>query len=146
MSPTSCQTAPPRARGPTVCNLPRRTSAEREDYGKSGHAPSTQTREFRWVAGAKFFSFRKLYSDRMSELQVLQTVALASLLAWASGLRLYLVVFVVGLAAYYGVVNLPDGLKVLAHPYVIGAAGFLLTLEFLADKFPGVDSAWDGIQ
>jgi hypothetical protein len=42
-------------------------------------------------------------------------------------------------------VALPEGLKVLAHPYVIGAAGFLLLLEFLADKFPGLDSAWDGL-
>jgi len=81
----------------------------------------------------------------MSDLQVLQTVALASLLAWASGLRLYLAVFVIGLAAYLGYVTLPEGLKVLSHPYVIGAAGFLLAIEFLADKFPGLDSAWDGI-
>ena len=81
----------------------------------------------------------------MGEFQVLQTVALASLLAWASGLRLYLVVFVVGMSAYFGYVSLPEGLKVLAHPYVIGAAGLLVTLEFLADKFPGLDSAWDGI-
>jgi hypothetical protein len=79
----------------------------------------------------------------MSEFQVLQTVALASLLAWASGLRLYLVIFVVGLAASFGYVALPDGLKVLAHPYVIGAAGLLLMVEFFADKFPGFDSAWD---
>lgn len=81
----------------------------------------------------------------MSEFQILQTVALASLLAWASGLRLYLVVFVVGLAAYLGYIALPDGLKVLAHPYVIGTAGFLVALEFLADKFPGFDSAWDAV-
>jgi hypothetical protein len=81
----------------------------------------------------------------MSEFHVLQTVALASLLAWASGLRLYLVIFVVGLAASFGYVALPDGLKVLAHPYVIGAAGLLLVVEFLADKFPGLDSAWDGL-
>jgi hypothetical protein len=81
----------------------------------------------------------------MSEFQILQTVALASLLAWASGLRLYLVVFVVGLAAHFGYVTLPDGLRVLAHPYVIGAAGVLLALEFLADKFPGLDSAWDAV-
>src|SRR4051812_4811351 len=79
----------------------------------------------------------------MSEFQVLQTVALASLLAWASGLRLYLLVFVVGLAACFGYVTLPEGLKVLAHPYVIGAAGLLLTVEFFTDKFPGLDSAWD---
>lgn len=80
-----------------------------------------------------------------NEWQVIQTVALASLLAWASGLRLYLVVFAVGLGANLGYLTLPEALKVLAHPYVIGAAGFLLVMEFLADKFPGIDSTWDAI-
>ena len=80
-----------------------------------------------------------------SELQVLQSVALASLLAWASGLRLYLVVFAVGLAGYLGYIELPAGLKVLQHPWVIGAAGFLLLVEFLADKLPGIDSLWDAL-
>jgi len=80
-----------------------------------------------------------------SELQVLQSVALASLLAWASGLRLYLVVFAVGLAGYLGYIELPAGLKVLQHPWVIGAAGVLLTMEFLVDKVPGLDSLWDAL-
>lgn len=76
---------------------------------------------------------------------MLQSVALASLLAWASGLRLYLVVFAVGLAGYLGYIELPAGLKVLQHPWVIGAAGFLLLMEFLVDKVPGVDSLWDAL-
>lgn len=76
---------------------------------------------------------------------VLQSVALASLLAWASGVRLYLVVCAVGLAGYMDYVDLPAGLKVLQHPWVIGAAGFMLVMEFLADKVPGVDSIWDAI-
>src|SRR5258707_5474156 len=80
-----------------------------------------------------------------NEWGVLQTVALASLLAWASGLRLYLVVFAVGLAGTMVYIELPAGLKVLEHPWVIGAAGFLLVMEFLADKVPGLDSAWDAI-
>lgn len=80
-----------------------------------------------------------------SELQVLQSVALASLLAWASGLRLYLVVFAVGLAGYLGYIELPAGLRVLQHPWVIGAAGFLLLMEFLVDKLPGIDSLWDAV-
>lgn len=79
------------------------------------------------------------------DLQVLQTVALASLLAWASGVRLYLVVFTVGLAAHLGYIDLPTGLKVLQHPWVIGAAGFLLVMEFLVDKVPGIDSVWDAV-
>lgn len=78
-----------------------------------------------------------------SELQLLQTVAIASLLAWASGIRLYLVVFVLGLAGHLGYIDLPAGLKVLQHPWVIGTAGFLLVTEFLVDKVPGFDSVWD---
>lgn len=80
-----------------------------------------------------------------SEWQVLQSVALASLLAWASGLRLYLVVFAIGLAGYLGYIELPAGLKVLQHPWVIGAAGLLLLVEFLVDKVPGADSVWDAL-
>ena len=76
---------------------------------------------------------------------VLQSVVLASLLAWASGVRLYLAVFAVGFAGYLGYLDLPSGLKVLQHPWVIGSAGFLLVMEFLADKVPGIDSAWDAI-
>jgi hypothetical protein len=81
----------------------------------------------------------------MAEWHVLQTVALASLLAWASGIRLYLVVFAVGLAGYLGYLDLPRGLEVLQHPWVIGAAGFMLLVEFLADKVPAIDSAWDTV-
>ena len=77
--------------------------------------------------------------------QVLQTVALASLLAWASGIRLYLVMFAVGLAGHLGYIELPQGLKVLQHPWVVGTAGFMLVVEFFADKVPAVDSAWDAI-
>ncbi len=77
------------------------------------------------------------------DLTLLQSVALASLLAWASGLRLYLVVFAVGLAGHQGYVDLPKGLEVLQHPWVIGAAGFMLVMEFIADKVPAIDSLWD---
>ena len=76
---------------------------------------------------------------------LLQSVALASLLAWASGLRLYLVIFCLGLAGYYGWYDLPKGIEVLQHPWVIGAAGFMVAMEFVADKVPAIDSAWDAI-
>jgi len=77
--------------------------------------------------------------------QLLQAVALGSLVAWASGLRLYLVVFILGMADHLGYLSLPPGLDILSHPYVIAAAGVLLAVEFLADKVPGVDSAWDAV-
>lgn len=78
-------------------------------------------------------------------MEMLQTFALASLLAWASGIRLYFVVCAVGLAGYYHYIDLPAGLKVLEHPWVIGAAGLMLAMEFLVDKVPGLDSIWDAI-
>jgi hypothetical protein len=75
----------------------------------------------------------------------LHPLALAALLAWASGIRLYLVVFILGIAAHFQYIELPAGLHVLSHPYVIGAAGFMLAVEFFADKIPGLDTAWDAI-
>ena len=72
-----------------------------------------------------------------------QLVALAASIGWASGLRLYAVLFIVGGLGYLGWVDLPGGLRVLAHPYVLGASGFMCFVEFFADKIPGVDSLWD---
>ena len=86
----------------------------------------------------------RLYDGRMSaDWHLLQSIALAALLAWASGIRLYLVIFLVGLAGHLGYVDLPSGLEVLEHPWVIGAAGLMLVVEFLVDKVPGMDSVWD---
>jgi len=76
---------------------------------------------------------------------IVSTVALAGGLAWASGIRLYAVLFLAGLLSRLGYLHLPDTLVVLQHPLVLGAAGFMLCVEFLADKIPGLDSLWDGI-
>lgn len=75
----------------------------------------------------------------------LPDIAVAAGLAWASGLRLYLVLLGVGLAGRYGGVDLPAHLEVLASPLVLGAAGFMVLTEFFADKVPWLDSAWDAI-
>ena len=72
-----------------------------------------------------------------------QLVALAASIGWASGLRLYAVLFIVGGFGYLGWVDLPGGLRVLAHPYVLAASGFMCFVEFFADKIPGVDTLWD---
>jgi hypothetical protein len=71
--------------------------------------------------------------------------ALAAALGWASGMRLYLVVFLTGAAGFMGWVPLPPGLQVLAHPVVLSASFVMLAVEFLADKVPGLDTLWDGI-
>ena len=78
-------------------------------------------------------------------MNAISNIALATGLSWASGLRLYATVFIVGLLAKYGYVPLPDSLSILKHPVVIGVSGVLLAVEFLADKFPLVDSVWDSI-
>lgn len=72
-------------------------------------------------------------------------MALAAALGWASGLRLYAVVFFTGLAGAMGWLPLPAGLQLLQHPLVLGAAGLMLAVEFFADKVPGLDSLWDGL-
>lgn len=72
-------------------------------------------------------------------------LALAAALGWASGLRLYLTVLLIGIAGHWGWVALPPGLQVLASPLVMGCAAVLALVEFLADKIPLVDSAWDGL-
>ena len=70
-------------------------------------------------------------------------LAIAAALGWASGLRLYAVVFLTGIAGFLGWVDLPAGLKLLQSPMMLGASGFMLCVEFFADKIPGVDTLWD---
>src|SRR4051794_40376284 len=72
---------------------------------------------------------------------MLESLSLAAGLSWASGLRLYLTVFIAGLFERIGLIHLPDSLAVLASPWVIGVAGFLTVVEFLADKIPALESA-----
>ncbi|NMM11601.1 MAG: DUF4126 domain-containing protein [Polaromonas sp.] len=79
----------------------------------------------------------------MNALDTAQLIALAGALGWASGVRLYLVVLLTGLAGFLGWVTLPQGLHLLAHPVVLGASGFMVFVEFFADKIPGLDSLWD---
>ncbi|TFY99502.1 DUF4126 domain-containing protein [Ramlibacter rhizophilus] len=74
-----------------------------------------------------------------------ELLALAAALGWASGIRLYAVLFLTGLAGTTGWIELPPGLAVLQHPAVLGASGFMLFVEFFADKIPLVDSLWDAV-
>lgn len=75
----------------------------------------------------------------------LPELAMSAAMAWGAGLRLYLVVFVVGMLGKLGYVPLPDALKLLTNPIVLGAAGFMAFIEFFADKIPWLDSAWDAV-
>lgn len=79
----------------------------------------------------------------MAALDMTQLLALAAAIGWASGVRLYLVVFITGMAGFLGWLPLPGGLQALSHPLVLGASGFMVFVEFFADKIPGLDSLWD---
>jgi hypothetical protein len=81
----------------------------------------------------------------LPELDTTHLIALAAALGWASGLRLYAVVFLTGLAGHLGWVPLPPGLKLLEQPAMLWASGALLLVEFVADKVPWVDSLWDTV-
>jgi hypothetical protein len=81
----------------------------------------------------------------LGSLDTWQLIALASALGWASGLRLYAVLFVTGALGYLHWIELPHGLAVLAHPFVLAASGFMCFVEFFADKIPGVDTLWDAV-
>jgi hypothetical protein len=76
---------------------------------------------------------------------MLDALSLGAGLSWASGLRLYLTVLLVGVFARLGIVHLPDTLAALASPWVIGVAAVLTVVEFLADRVPALDTLWDAI-
>ena len=80
-----------------------------------------------------------------ADLNLTQLVALAAALGWASGLRLYAVVFITGAIGWLGWVTLPAGLSLLQHPVVLGASFLMFLMEFVADKIPGLDSLWDAV-
>ena len=80
-----------------------------------------------------------------SHLDMPSLLALAAALGWASGLRLYAVVFIVGGMGALGWLPLPEGLHMLQNPAVLLASGFMLVVEFFADKVPWLDSAWDAV-
>jgi len=69
------------------------------------------------------------------------TLALGS--AWTSGINLYATVSVLGLLQKFTSYEIPGGLDVLDNWWIIGVAGGLYIIEFVADKVPYVDSVWD---
>lgn len=78
-------------------------------------------------------------------MESLSQLSLAAGLAWASGIRLYATIFIVGMLGRFGYLHLPAELLVLEHDWVLMTAGIMVVGEFLADKVPGFDSVWDAI-
>ena len=73
----------------------------------------------------------------------METLALTFSSGWASGVNAYLVVLVLGIAERVGgFEQIPDE---LGRWDVLAVAALMYAFEFVADKVPYVDSAWDVI-
>ena len=71
----------------------------------------------------------------------MESLPLAFSSGWASGVNAYLVVLVLGI--YDRVADVAEIPDALGRWEVLAVAGVLYAMEFVADKIPYVDSAWD---
>lgn len=78
-------------------------------------------------------------------MEILATLGRTLGFSLAAGVNLYATVAILGLASRYGWVQLPEQFVVFDNPWIIGAAGVLYVIEFVADKIPWVDSIWDSV-
>lgn len=67
------------------------------------------------------------------------------LAGWCSGISVYLTVALLGISGRMGWIELPGEMKGLSHLLIIIAALAVFAIEFIADKVPYVDSAWDSV-
>jgi hypothetical protein len=65
--------------------------------------------------------------------------------SFAAGVNLYATVAILGLASRFHWVALPPQFAVFDNNWVIGAAIACYVIEFVADKVPWVDTAWDAV-
>lgn len=61
----------------------------------------------------------------------------------ASGLNVYATVLAMGVLHRLGILHLPSTLDVVASTPILVAAAVLYVVEFVVDKVPFLDSAWD---
>lgn len=71
--------------------------------------------------------------------------ALVIAASFAAGLNVYATLLTLGLLARAHWVELPVGLDVLTHWWVIGISGFMFAIEFVADKIPAFDMVWNAL-
>lgn len=77
--------------------------------------------------------------------QIVNIISLTMGVGWASGINLYATILVLGLLGVTDNIILPANLQILMDPLVIGAAGVMYIVEFVADKVPGIDTGWDAV-
>jgi Domain of unknown function (DUF4126) len=66
--------------------------------------------------------------------------------SFASGLNVYATIATLGLLSHAQVFQLPPALHLLGSWWVIIVCGLLFALEFIADKIPVLDLAWNALQ
>ena len=66
--------------------------------------------------------------------------------SFASGLNVYATIATLGLLSHAQVFQLPPALHLLGSWAVIVVCGLLFALEFVADKIPVLDLAWNALQ
>jgi len=71
--------------------------------------------------------------------------ALLVAVSFAAGLNLYVTVAVLGLLGRFHALNLPPGLSMLDHTWVIALAIGLSVIEAVADKIPYFDLVWNAV-
>ena len=67
------------------------------------------------------------------------------LTGWCAGISVYLTVALLGICGRFGWIELPGDMQALTNPLIITAATAIFLVEFVADKVPYVDSAWDSV-
>ena len=81
-------------------------------------------------------------------LGIIEILGVAGSVSLLAGWRLYLCVLATGIAMHFGALPLPEhlaSLRVLASPWVMGAAGTAALVEFFADKVAWLDTLWDTV-
>jgi hypothetical protein len=75
-----------------------------------------------------------------------EILALVVAISFAAGLNVYAAAATLGIGARAGLLPLPPELSLLDDWWVIGASAALFALDFVMDKIPIVDLAWNGLQ
>ena len=78
-------------------------------------------------------------------MELLATLGRTLGFSFAAGINLYATIAVLGLASRFEWVNLPPQFAVFDSNWVIGIAIACYAIEFVADKVPWVDTAWDAV-
>ncbi len=66
--------------------------------------------------------------------------------SFAGGLNIYATVLTLGILSRTHWVALPPGLAGVGNVWVLVACGVMFVIEFFADKIPGFDVIWNGLQ